>query len=228
MIERELIVNADDFGRTQATNEGIIRTHECGIVTSASLMVDSPGATAAARYAEEHPELSVGLHVDLGEWEYRDTEWVTVYERGPADHEIVRQLERFRALLGRYPTHLDSHQHVHRAEPVGAVLAELAAQLGIPLRGNGPILYCGDFYGQTGRGEAWPAAIEPAAIVALIARLPPGVTELGCHPGLDSELDSVYRTERLREVETLCDPRVLAAVQREHVRLRSFETHPSP
>ena len=44
-------------------------------------------------------------------------------------------------------------------------------------------------------------------------RLPDGVTELGCHPGLDRDLDSSYRLERLREVETLCDPRVLVSLE---------------
>src|SRR5437764_14850027 len=78
--ERELIVNADDFGRSPATNDGIIRGHEHGIVTSASLMVRWPAAVEAARYARRHPGLSLGLHVDLGEWAYLDGQWVLVYE----------------------------------------------------------------------------------------------------------------------------------------------------
>ena len=113
---RELIVNADDFGRSVATNDGIARAHEHGIVTSASLMVCWPAAEAAARYAHEHPALSVGLHIDLSEWTYRDGQWVVVYENAPAAEQIPRQLERFRELLGRDPTHLDSHHHVHASE----------------------------------------------------------------------------------------------------------------
>ena len=34
------------------------------------------------------------------------------------------------------------------------------------------------------------------------------MTEIGCHPGLDAELGSSYRLQRLREVEVLCDRRV--------------------
>ena len=48
---RRLIVNADDFGQSAGINEGIIRCHERGIVTSASLMVRWPHAAAAAEYA---------------------------------------------------------------------------------------------------------------------------------------------------------------------------------
>lgn len=219
---RALIVNADDFGASERTNAGIVRAHERGIVTSASLMVCRAAAEDASRYAREHGSLSVGLHVDLGEWTYREGEWVRLYEHAPAAAEIPRQLERFRALLGVDPTHLDSHQHVHRSEPVASLLGELARELEVPLRGCGAVRYCGDFYGQTGKGEPLPRAIGVEALVDLIERLRPGVTELGCHPGLDPELDSSYRLERLREVEALCDARVRAALACMGVDLRGF------
>lgn len=62
--ERYLIVNADDFGGDDGTTRGIIAAHDRGIVTSASLMVNMPGATLAVRLAREHPNLSLGLHVN--------------------------------------------------------------------------------------------------------------------------------------------------------------------
>jgi len=58
--------------------------------------------------------------------------------------------------------------------------------------------------------------------VTLVEGLAPGVTELGCHPGLDARLALSYREERLREVGTLCDPRIRAAIDRAGVTLRSF------
>jgi hypothetical protein len=61
-----LIVNADDFGLSGGVNAGIMAAHEHGIVTSASLMVRWP----AARYAAGHPRMSLGLHLDLGEWAF--------------------------------------------------------------------------------------------------------------------------------------------------------------
>jgi predicted glycoside hydrolase/deacetylase ChbG (UPF0249 family) len=223
VTERELIVNADDFGRSELTNAGIIRAFERGIVTSASLMVRWEGAPDAARYARDHRDLSVGLHFDLSEWTHRTGEWVVVYEAdAPAELELERQLERFRLLLGRDPTHLDSHQHVHREEPVATLMAETAATLGVSLRGRSPIVYEGGFYGQSGKGEPYPQGITVASLVALIERLPPGITELGCHPGLDVALDSSYRIERLTEVHTLCDWRVANTIDRERVRLRGF------
>ena len=109
MIGRVVVVNADDFGRSDGINRGIIEAHEHGIVTSASLMVLWPAASDAAAYALEHPELSVGLHVDLGEWVWRDGMWPAVYERADltereaVDREIRSQLERCRDLLGSQP-----------------------------------------------------------------------------------------------------------------------------
>ncbi|MGA2658858.1 MAG: ChbG/HpnK family deacetylase, partial [Verrucomicrobiota bacterium] len=58
VLRRGLIVNADDFGLDPGVNRGIIKSHEYGIVTSASLMVRWPAAAEAAAYAREHPELS--------------------------------------------------------------------------------------------------------------------------------------------------------------------------
>ena len=48
MAKKFLIVNADDFGLTAGVNTGIIRAHEQGIVTSASLMVRGAAAVAAS------------------------------------------------------------------------------------------------------------------------------------------------------------------------------------
>ncbi|MFO0809915.1 MAG: ChbG/HpnK family deacetylase [Gemmataceae bacterium] len=226
---RWLVVNADDFGQTAGVNRGIMEGHEHGIVTSASLMVHWPAATAAAEYARSHPSLGVGLHIDLGEWAYRGGEWVALYEVVPRDDataaaaEIARQLDAFRRLVGRDPTHLDSHQHVHRDPPVREIALAMAEQLGVPLRHfTRGVTYCGQFYGQTGKGESYPEAIRPEALIDLIRGLPVGLTELACHPARGSDVDSMYRTEREIELVALCDPRVRAEVEDAEIELVSF------
>jgi predicted glycoside hydrolase/deacetylase ChbG (UPF0249 family) len=219
-----LIVNADDFGRSPGVNRGIAIAHEEGIVTSASLMVRRLAAEEAAAYARQHPRLSVGLHVELGEWVYRDGGWEAVEEvPGPAEEELRRQLATFLKLVGHEPTHLDSHQHVHRQDEVGAMFADVARELGVPLRGCDPrIRFCGDFYGQMATGEPLPEAISVAALLDLLAALPPGVSELGCHPGAGTDDDLPYGTERSIEMRTLCDPRIRAATSTYGIKLRSF------
>jgi len=228
MAGRFLIVNADDLGLSEAVNAGIVAAHERGIVTSASLMVLQPAATAAAALADRHPALAVGLHLDLGQWDYEEGEWRAAYERCPADdpgaveRECRAQLDAFRGLLGRDPTHLDSHQHAHMSEPTASIAARLAAELGVPLRGR-DLRHEGGFYGQSGRGAPHPEGISVERLVELIESLPGGWTEIGCHPGTGvTEEESSYASERQREVEALCDRRVRAALGRAGVELRSF------
>jgi predicted glycoside hydrolase/deacetylase ChbG (UPF0249 family) len=221
---RYLIVNADDFGRSPGVNRGVARTYEHGIVTSASLMVRWPAAEEAAAYAREHPQLSVGLHVDLGEWDYVDGNWCQRYEV-PGDNvecELLEQLARFRELTGRDPTHLDSHQHVHRDEPLRTIARTMAEEIGAPLREFSSIAYRGDFYGQSTHGEPEPDAITAEALVSIICSLPEGMTELGCHPADPPDLDSQYRLERGAEVNALCDPRVRERLEAVGVELISF------
>jgi predicted glycoside hydrolase/deacetylase ChbG (UPF0249 family) len=225
--ERSLIINADDLGLSQGVNAGILRAHAHGIVTSASLMVRQAGAQEAVTLAAEHPALALGLHVDLGQWDYAGGEWVPAYMRceqtdeTAVNFECRSQLAAFRALLGRDPTHLDSHQHVHRSEPTASVMGVLAAELGVPLRGRS-IRYEGGFYGQTGKGEPVPAGVTAEHLSLLIEELPLGWTELGCHPGVGPVAESSYGHERQLELQALCDPGVSAALEHAGVQLRSF------
>ena len=225
---RRLIVNADDFGRSAAINRGIIATLEQGIVTSTSLMVRWPSSADAAAYARDRRDFGVGLHIDLGEWVYREGAWEPSYRvvsgtGAPAvAEEVERQLRSFQDLVGRNPTHLDSHQHAHRDEPTRTVVIELGRRLGVPVRHFSPaVRYCGAFYGQTDEGEALPDAVSVDALVRILKRLPPGISELCCHPGADDR-ETTYGRERAWESTTLRDPRVREAIVAEGIRLCSF------
>ena len=237
--ETSLIVNADDFGQSPGINAGIIRTFEKGIVTSASLMVRWPAAAAAARYARAYPELSVGLHVDLGEWTNMGGEWVPRYlvvdpnDPEAVEQEISGQLERFRELMGRDPTHLDGHQHVQRAGRPGELLKDLAGDLGVVLRDRSEVVtYVGSFYGRAGT-RPYPEGVTIDRLVQILSTLSRGITELGCHPGLGADVKSDYVKERSLEVEALCHPRAREVIERAGIELRSFaaltvRAHPSP
>ncbi len=228
---RQLIVNADDLGASPSVNSGIARAHERGIVTSASMMVLAPAATAAFRWASRCETLSVGLHLDLAEWEFASGEWRSRYERVDAADadavrtEVDRQLGAFLRLAGHPPTHLDSHQHVHREEPVGTILAEVGERLGITVRSQTPqtgppvVTYRGDYYGQSAKGEPYWQALTLSALLAVLVDLPEGITELGCHPGYADDLNSTYRIEREMETRVLCEPELVSCLQREGIRL---------
>jgi predicted glycoside hydrolase/deacetylase ChbG (UPF0249 family) len=190
-------------------------------------------AFEAAAYARSHPAMSVGLHFDLYEWQYRDGEWQRVYEHAnpddsaAVDAELRRQIEIFRELVGADPTHLDSHQHAHLSEPVRSVVLRYAQRQRLPVRGCSTLIaFCGDFYGQTGRGEPFPEGITAEQLSTMIASLQPGWTELACHPGYAGDWQTDYNEPREQEVRALCDPSVRSALTKSNVALRSFHDLP--
>jgi predicted glycoside hydrolase/deacetylase ChbG (UPF0249 family) len=201
-----LVVNADDLGMSPGVNEGIAEAHRRGIVTSASLMVRRPAAAAGAEMAAGLTSMSVGLHLEVAS------------ESGVA--ECRSQLTAFRRLIGRDPSHIDSHHHVHRSGPVASAAGAIAAELGIPLRA-GRIRFEGGFYGRRG-GRPSPENVSVGRLIEIIEALPGGWTELGCHPGIGVEAESSYGPERELELRTLCDPAVRAAIAARGVELRSF------
>jgi predicted glycoside hydrolase/deacetylase ChbG (UPF0249 family) len=112
---------------------------------------------------------------------------------------------------------------VHRHEPCRSIFAKLADQLGVALREESrDVRYSGDFYGQTAKGEPLHDAISAEALAGIIRSLPPGMTELGCHPGEQVGEVSVYAAERELEVSALCSPLVRETVRACGVELRPF------
>lgn len=226
-----LIVNADDFSMSPGVNRGIIKTHECGITTSASLMVRRQAAAEAASYGRRQMNFSLGIHIDLGEWVYDAGKWLPIYQRvniydaKAVAEEVTSQLKIFLKLVGGYPTHLDSHQHVHLREPVRSILLQLANKLKIPLRSfSHKVQYCGKFYGQTTEGFPMPGVISESSLLTILKSLPPGYTELSCHPGEANDVKTVYQTERLQEVNILCNPQFRKDLASLDIQLCSFST----
>jgi hopanoid biosynthesis associated protein HpnK len=149
-----LIVNADDFGRSHSINEAVIRAHQEGILTSASLMMNEPGFDEAVKLANENPKLGVGLHLSLlcahsalspekipglvnprGEFPNNPVGVGFRYFfnrslREPLRAEIHAQFARFHA-TGLPLDHVDGHLHLHLHPVVFGILMEDAEKLGI-------------------------------------------------------------------------------------------------
>jgi predicted glycoside hydrolase/deacetylase ChbG (UPF0249 family) len=179
-------------------------------------MALAPAAQAAARAADAHPTLSVGLHfVD-------DTPALDDPMR--AEAEFARQLERFRELIGRDPTHVDSHHHVHTPADRLQTFRKLTAPLGVPLRAAGPVRYIAGFYGQPRPGQSDPALLSRSHLVQLAATEASGsFSELGCHPArLTGDFSSSYLHERELELATLTEPGLREELEQLGIRLGSF------
>ena len=210
---RRLIVNADDFGLTAGVTDGIVEAHLTGIVTSTSLMVDGVAASHAVALSREHPRLSVGLHfVD-------DTP--ALDEPGHAAREFARQLARFRELMAREPTHVDSHHHVHVRRM--STFSPLVEPLGVPLRGDGRVRYLGAFFGHPEPGVVDPDRIREPFLLRLLGDIDGEFTELGCHPGrVSADLVSSYADEREIELATLTHSDLPAKIEAFGLTLASY------
>jgi chitin disaccharide deacetylase len=218
--ERHLIVNADDFGASAGVNRGIVECHSKGVVTSASLMVTGRAAREAAAISRDHPRLALGLHWDVCGEDEREFD---LDDASAVADEFQRQLEEFRRLTDRLPTHVDSHRHVHLDPKVMPVVRELVDPLGVPLRGDGRVRFVGGFYAQW----EWKVTDLSRVSVQFLTQLlreevPAGWTELSCHPGhVTGDYRAVYLREREEEMRTLTDPRVREEIDLLGIRLVS-------
>jgi predicted glycoside hydrolase/deacetylase ChbG (UPF0249 family) len=219
--ERYLIFNADDFGASAGVNRGIVEAHVRGVVTSTSLMTTGRASAEAAAMARDHPELAVGLHWDVWGEDKREFD---VDDHPAVRDEFHRQVDAFQQLLGRLPTHVDSHRHAHLRKRLFPVFQELVAPLGVPLRGDGRVRFEGGFYAQW---EWMVTDLEHVSVAFLLGMLRErvgfGWTEVSCHPGyVSDDYRAVYLSEREAELATLTDPRVREELDRLGIRLRSY------
>jgi len=196
------IVNGDDFGASRGINRGIVEAHCHGVLTSTSLMVNRPASEEAAILSRELPELSIGLHVNI-----TTEDGELVVDLAAPDEcraELYRQLERFQDLMGRLPTHIDSHHNVHRSPQLLPHFLDLAQQYRLPLREHSLVRYFPSFYGQWD-GETHLEQISVENLVQMLkTEFREGFTELSCHPGyVDPEFSSTYSIERETELQTL-------------------------
>jgi predicted glycoside hydrolase/deacetylase ChbG (UPF0249 family) len=245
---KRLIVNADDLGRTAGINEGVFEAHEKGVVTSATLMVTHTAAGAVRELSARHPTLGIGLHLALtgGACAAPPGEVPSLVDangRLPSrpealagarpEHVLIEaraQLRRFRELMGRLPTHFDSHHHAHRLPVVFEALLTLAWETGLPVRNASPAIartlqrenipttlrFMDAFYGE---------GVTLERLLAILGEVPPGTTELMCHPArVDAELraTSSYADARERELALLTDREVRQAVQALGIKLIHF------
>jgi chitin disaccharide deacetylase len=65
IMDKRLIINADDLGLSHGITDGILLAHREGILTSASLMVNQPATEYAVEQLSCVPTLDVGIHLNL-------------------------------------------------------------------------------------------------------------------------------------------------------------------
>jgi chitin disaccharide deacetylase len=268
---RFVIVNADDLGLHEDINRGIELAHTDGIVTSASIVACGEAFGDAALRIRECPNLDVGVHLTLIEERplcapkeipslvHSDGRFLPSYRhlitrmlrRGLVSEEIRRELraqvERVIA-MGRHPSHLDGHQHVHLLPPVWRITVELAREYGIrwirvphfpsvfanskslldPLFRFGLNLLHATRVGVPKimtPGLHLSGRLGEAELLSIVSGLGPGLSEIVTHPGITTPaLASRYRWQYdwSNELRALTAPPIKAALRADGVTLTRF------
>lgn len=151
IVEKTLIVTADDFGLSREVNAGVVKAHREGILTATSLMVAGAARDEAAALSREHPRLDVGLHLVVcrGHGVTRSrlvndreafpqnptfTGMRYYFDRGLRSYlrdEIRAQIELHLKLIG-YLNHIDGHLNFHVHPVIADLLIEMAAEYRVP------------------------------------------------------------------------------------------------
>jgi len=137
-MDKVLIVNADDYGRSPGVSTGIRRAHQNGIVTATTVMINLPGAITDVHLLQRQtPELALGVHLNLtvgcpcapasdvpslvdanGEFHGKDDLHHFPERLDPleVEQEWRAQIETFLATGARLD-HIDSHHHIALLSP---------------------------------------------------------------------------------------------------------------
>lgn len=152
---KRLIVNADDFGMHESINRSVEDAHRRGVLTSASLVVNTQNFDEAVEIAKRNKTLGVGIHLTL-----IDEEPVAPKEKIPSildkdgrlfkvfatefcmkvikgESKLTHVAEECEAQIlkfirsGLVPTHVDSHQQLHLFPPIFNCLKPILKKYGI-------------------------------------------------------------------------------------------------
>lgn len=180
---KNLIVNADDFGRHELINRAVERAFNSGCLKSATLMAGGAAFDDAIKLTKKISGLGVGIHFTLangnpilppneipslvteeGIFHADYVKFLKRYLSGKISlaevrSELAAQLEKI-SRAGLTPTHVDSHQHLHHVPGIVEIVLDLAAASGIKAMRvantklfDGELDSIGKFVGRLGLGS---------------------------------------------------------------------------
>lgn len=146
----KLIINADDFGLTEGVNQAIIDLAAIGTLSSTTVMVNMPFANQAIKL-KECPSFSIGLHFNLTEGKpisnvqkcsslvdaegnfYTYSTFIKKLKNGAIKQEHIleelqAQYNKLTEILNCSPSHIDSHQNIHKQMQVAKILIHFSNQ----------------------------------------------------------------------------------------------------
>ena len=145
-----IITNADDFGLSNDVNAEVERLHQCGVLSSATIMANGLAVEELKGIHDRNPRLGIGVHLNATNFRALTPAMrssVLCNESGSfvSNFRASRILSLTRILseewlaqvnllrkLGISLDHLDSHHHVHTWPPALLALRRVSRISGIP------------------------------------------------------------------------------------------------
>ncbi len=224
----KLILNADDFGLTEAVNLGIVECFKAGVVKATTLMMNQPGTEHAIELYKQGLIPEVGLHftvttgkplsspslvpslVDENGDFHCKTVLFNKHDVCPNEVEIELRAQYQAAVdAGVKINHIDSHHFGGVYAPLKQAFTNVVNDIGLPVRRIDNIIL-----GQDQLTVPTPDAFDmgffdqganlahlKALVLSYQATMPRGCLELMCHPSLES-------TDELRQLSGYYEKRV--------------------
>lgn len=150
---KKIILNNDDLGISSSVNDATLELYKLGIVKSATLLVCAPSAKEISKEFF-NDDFSLGIHFSLTIFDpitnglkycvennsfkkidfLRFGREILKEEVSDIENEFRAQLEYFKTITGKLPTHIDAHHHIHKLHNVGEAIENIASELKIKIR----------------------------------------------------------------------------------------------
>lgn len=237
----KLIINADDFGMSVGTTYGILSAMERGIVSSTTFMVNGLATELAASIAKRNG-LNVGLHFNIslfrpltdcpsltegGEFVKPKNLCGKRYDEKEIRKELQAQFDKFCQLMGKLPTHIDSHLYTHqKIAEVAKTVKAFAEEKQLPVRdcatANFPKVKFVDLFKIT--QNSFSAAEEKLSEV-ILSQKSETVAEIMVHPAFADDFllqKSSYNLQRVYEYGAVTSLKVRQLIETLQIQLSGY------
>lgn len=145
-----IIVNADDFGISEQVNREILNLIAHNRITSTTIMANSAYLKNIADYTKKYPHISFGIHLNLTSFSplSQSQKIQPLLNEKGYFHGKIRAIKIDASLregiftewcaqienlirLGVFPSHIDSHHHVHTIPNLFQILKRVQKKYGI-------------------------------------------------------------------------------------------------
>ncbi len=199
-MDKYLIINADDYGSFLGANLATQELLEKGCITSATVMTPCPWAKHACKWASEHPEYAIGVHLTT------TSEW-SAYRWGPVSAQCTDSLRDAEGYFWHESDEFEERADMDEAErEIRAQLARAKLFGLVPSHWDN---HMGSLYGiYTGRFELLQMIFDLSSEYGLPFRFPmKGIEQLGSQKSLDIPIPEELVRKLFAQLQSYCRDR---------------------